>query len=278
MKLPPVSFEFFAPKTSEGHAKLAEVRKQLDVAQPEYFSVTYGAGGSSHDGTVQTVHEIHAEGRVVAPHISCIGASKDSVRALLDDYRQLGIKKLVALRGDLPSGYGLGGEFRYAADLVSFIRTHYGDAFEVWVAAYPEYHPQSRAAQSDIAHFVDKMNAGATGAITQLFYNSDAYFHFVDEVSARGLNVETHPIVPGIMPIQNFSKIARFAESSGAEIPRWISLKMLGFGDDTAAISSFGTEVVVNLVSQLSSVGCPGLHFYTLNQAGPTLKVLQELR
>jgi methylenetetrahydrofolate reductase (NADPH) len=274
MKLPPISFEFFAPKTPEGHAKLVEVRKQLDVAKPEYFSVTYGAGGSSHDGTLQTVRTIHAEGRQVAPHISCIGASKASVRELLDEYKSLGIKKLVALRGDLPSGYGLGGEFRYAADLVSFIRAHYGDAFEVWVAAYPEYHPQARAAQQDLSHFVDKMKAGATGAITQLFYNSDAYFHFVDEVSARGV---TQPIVAGIMPIQSFSKIHRFAESCGAEIPRWVTLKMQGLGDDTTAISQFGTEVVANLVSQLASVGCPGLHFYTLNQAGPTLSILKEL-
>jgi methylenetetrahydrofolate reductase (NADPH) len=278
MQLPPVSFEFFAPKTPEGHVKLADVRKQLDIAGPDYFSVTYGAGGSSHDGTVQTVHEIHAEGRVVAPHISCIGATKASVRALLDGYQQLGIKKLVALRGDLPSGYGLGGEFRYAADLVSFIRMHYGDAFEVWVAAYPEYHPQARSAQHDLQHFVDKMKAGATGAITQLFYNSDAYFHFVDEVAARGVDVDRHPIMAGVMPIHSFSKISRFAETCGAEIPRWISLKMQGFGDDTAATSAFGTQVVVDLVSQLVSVGCPGLHFYTLNQAGPTLSVLTGLR
>jgi methylenetetrahydrofolate reductase (NADPH) len=278
MKLPSISFEFFAPKTPEGHAKLAQVRAQLDVAKPEYFSVTYGAGGSSHDGTLQTVHAIHAEGRTVAPHISCIGATKATVRALLDGYAQLGIKKLVALRGDLPSGYGLGGEFRYATDLVQFIREHYGNRFEIWVAAYPEYHPQSRNAQQDLTHFVDKMKAGATGAITQLFYNSDAYYHFVDEVAARGIDAQQQPIVPGVMPIHNFSKIHRFAESCGAEIPRWITLKMQGLGDDNAAISAFGTEVVVNLVAQLASVGCPGLHFYTLNQAGPTLSVLEGLR
>jgi methylenetetrahydrofolate reductase (NADPH) len=275
MNLPPVSFEFFAPKTPEGHAKLAQVRKELDTAKPEYFSVTYGAGGSSHDGTLHTVQAIHAEGRSVAPHISCIGATKATVRALLDNYAQLGIKKLVALRGDLPSGYGLGGEFRYATDLVQFIRDQYADRFEIWVAAYPEYHPQSRNAQQDLSHFADKMKAGATGAITQLFYNSDAYFHFVDEVAARGV---TQPIVAGVMPIHNFSKIHRFAESCGAEIPRWITLKMQGMGDDNAAISAFGAEVVANLVSQLASVGCPGLHFYTLNQAGPTLSVLQSLR
>jgi methylenetetrahydrofolate reductase (NADPH) len=274
MKLPPKSFEFFAPKTPEGHAKLAQVRTQLDIAKPEYFSVTYGAGGSSHDGTLQTVHAIHAEGRTVAPHISCIGATKATVRALLDGYAQLGIQKLVALRGDLPSGYGMGGEFRYAADLVQFIRDQYGTQFEIWVAAYPEYHPQSKSAQHDLDHFAAKMQAGATGAITQLFYNSDAYFHFLDQVAARGVS---QPIVPGVMPIHSFTKIHRFAESCGAEIPRWISLKMQGLGDDETAVTAFGTEVVVNLVSQLASVGCPGLHFYTLNQAGPTLQVLQGL-
>jgi methylenetetrahydrofolate reductase (NADPH) len=196
------------------------------------------------------------------------------VRALLEGYAQLGIQKLVALRGDLPSGYGLGGEFRYAADLVQFIRDEYGNRFEIWVAAYPEYHPQSRSAQQDMAHFIDKMKAGATGAITQLFYNSDAYFHFVDALAAHGV---MQPIVPGIMPIHNFSKIHRFAESCGAEIPRWITLKMQGLGDDETAVAAFGAEVVVSLVSQLASVGCPGLHFYTLNQAQPTLRVLQDL-
>jgi methylenetetrahydrofolate reductase (NADPH) len=273
MQLPPISFEFFPPKTGEGRVKLAAARAELLTAQPEYFSVTFGAGGSTREGTLQTVAEIHNEGHTVAPHISCVGATRDSIRALLDEYRALGIKKVVALRGDLPSGYGGGGEFRHAIELVECIRTHYDAQFEIWVAAYPEYHPQSRSAQQDMAHFVAKMKAGATGAITQLFFNSDAYFHFCDEVQARGV---TQPIVAGLMPIDSFSSVARFCDRDGAEIPRWMRRKFEGFGDDAASVRAFATEIMQDLVAQVAGVGCPGIHFYTLNRAEPTLAVLRS--
>jgi methylenetetrahydrofolate reductase (NADPH) len=271
MQLPPISFEFFPPKTDDGRSKLAAVRARLLAAKPEYFSVTFGAGGSTREGTLQTAADIHAEGHKVAPHVSCVGATRDSIRQLLDEYQALGIRKLVALRGDLPSGYGIGGEFRHAIELVEFIRNQYNDLFEIWVAAYPEYHPQSRSAQDDLAHFVAKMKAGATGAITQLFFNSDAYFHFVDQVQTRGV---TQPIVAGIMPIENFSSVARFCDRDGAEIPRWMRRKFEGMGDDTASVRSFATQTVADLVTQLTTVDCPGIHFYTLNRAEPTLAVL----
>jgi methylenetetrahydrofolate reductase (NADPH) len=273
MQNTPISFEFFPPKTGEGRVKLAQARAQLLAAKPEYFSVTFGAGGSTRDGTLQTVADIHTEGHTVAPHVSCVGASRASIRALLDEYKALGITKLVALRGDLPSGYGMGGEFRHAIELVEFIREHYGQTFEIWVAAYPEYHPQARSAQDDLQHFAAKMRAGATGAITQLFFNSDAYFHFVDQVQALGV---IQPIVAGIMPIDSFSSVARFCDRDGAEIPRWMRRKFEGFGDDTASVRAFAAEVVADLVDQLTSVGCPGVHFYTLNRAEPTLAVLSR--
>ena len=274
MQLPPISFEFFPPKTDDGRSKLAAARARLLAAKPEYFSVTFGAGGSTREGTLQTAADIHAEGHKVAPHVSCVGATRDSIRQLLDEYQALGIRKLVALRGDLPSGYGIGGEFRHAIELVEFIRNQYNDLFEIWVAAYPEYHPQARNAQDDLVHFVAKMKAGATGAITQLFFNSDAYFHFVDQVQARGV---TQPIVAGIMPIENFSSVARFCDRDGAEIPRWMRRKFEGMGDDTASVRSFATQTVADLVAQLTTVDCPGIHFYTLNRADPTLAVLAVL-
>ena len=274
MQLPALSFEFFPPKTEEGRLKLAATRKRLLPAKPEYFSVTFGAGGSTREGTLQTVADIHAEGHTVAPHISCIGATRDSIRQLLETYHSLGIRKIVALRGDLPSGYGAGGEFRHAIELVEFIRNEYNDFFEIWVAAYPEYHPQARSVQDDLAHFVAKMKAGATGAITQLFFNSDAYFHFVNQVQAQGVS---QPIVAGIMPIENFSSVARFCDRDGAEIPRWMRRKFESMGDDASSIRSFATQTIADLVSQLASVGVPGIHFYTLNRAEPTLEILQAL-
>jgi methylenetetrahydrofolate reductase (NADPH) len=273
MNLAPISFEFFPPKTDEGRSKLAAARARLALANPEYFSVTFGAGGSTREGTLATVREIQAEGHRAVPHVSCVGSTRSGLISLLDEYRAMGITKLVALRGDLPSGYGIGGEFGHAADLVAFIRDQYGDAFEIWVAAYPEYHPQARSPKDDIDHFVAKMRAGATGAITQFFYNPDAYRHFCDTVSAKGVS---QPIMPGIMPIGSFSNISRFADSCGAELPRWMRLKLAGFGDDVVAIRAFATEVVAKLVHDLIAQGCPGLHFFTLNSAAPSLEILAK--
>ena len=268
------SFELFPPKTAEGAAKLREVRKQLGELKPHFFSVTFGAGGSTQEGTLSTVKEIIAEGYEAAPHLSCIGSTRESIAAVLNEYKASGIRHIVALRGDLPSGMAQAGEFKYASDLVAFIRAEHGDQFMIEVAAYPEYHPQSRHAQEDLKNFKRKIDAGADAAITQYFFNPEAYFHFVDEVTARGINV---PIQPGIMPIASFSQLARFSDACGAEIPRWIRRKMEGYGDDSASIRAFGLDVVTALCDRLLAGGAPGLHFYTMNQAGLTTTIWQRL-
>jgi methylenetetrahydrofolate reductase (NADPH) len=268
------SFEFFPPKTPEGEEKLRKARAQLAQLGPAFMSCTFGAGGSTQEGTLRTVLEMHREGHVAAPHISCIGSKRESIAALLDQYREAGIRRLVCLRGDLPSGMAVAGEFRYAADLVRFVRAHTGDWFHVEVAAYPEFHPQARRPADDLRHFKEKIDAGADSAITQYFYNADAYAHFVESVEALGVDVA---IVPGIMPINNFSQLARFSDTCGAEIPRWIRLRLESFGDDTASIRAFGLDVVTELCDRLLGLGAPGLHFYTLNQAGPTTTIWQRL-
>ncbi len=269
------SFEFFPPKTPEGADKLRAVRARLATVNPAFFSVTFGAGGSTREGTLATVLEIHGEGHAVAPHISCIGSTRAAVRELLQRYRDVGIRRLVALRGDLPSGAAGGaGDFRYANELVEFIRAETGDWFHIEVAAYPEYHPQARSPADDLANFVRKVRAGANSAITQYFYNSDAYFRFVDDVAALGCTV---PIVPGIMPITNYAQLARFSDACGAEIPRWIRKRLESFGDDRESIRAFGLDVVADLCEQLLAVDAPGLHFYTMNQAEPTLAIWQRL-
>jgi methylenetetrahydrofolate reductase (NADPH) len=270
----PVSLEFFPPKTPEGVDKLAQVRQQLYRLNPEYCSVTYGAGGSTQDGTLQTIRSILSEGKDAAPHFSCIGASKASVREQLQQFQDMGLKRIVALRGDLPSGYGGFGEFRYASDLVAFIREATGDHFHIEVAAYPEMHPQARNPQADLQAFVTKVKAGADVAITQYFFNSDAYFRFVDDADKAGVHI---PIVPGIMPITNASQLLRFSDACGAEVPRWIRSRLEGFGDDKASIQAFGLEVVVDLCDQLRCAGVPGIHFYTMNQAGPVLAICDQL-
>ncbi|MFN3415034.1 MAG: methylenetetrahydrofolate reductase [NAD(P)H] [Caldimonas sp.] len=270
----PVSLEFFPPKTPEGVVKLAAARAQLYALKPEYCSVTYGAGGSTQDGTLQTVQAILSEGVDAAPHFSCIGATRDSVRAQLAVFRQTGIRRLVALRGDLPSGYGSFGEFRHASDLVAFIRAETGDHFHIEVAAYPEVHPQARSPEADLQAFATKVRAGANAAITQYFFNSDAYFRFVDDVHKLGVDV---PIVPGIMPITNSSQLMRFSDACGAEIPRWIRLRLMAYGDDKASIQAFGLDVVSDLCDQLRTAGAPGLHFYTMNQAQATLQICERL-
>jgi methylenetetrahydrofolate reductase (NADPH) len=269
------SFEFFPPKTPEGADKLRAVRERLAALSPAFFSVTFGAGGSTREGTWNTVTEIAQAGLPVAPHISCIGTTRASVRELIGAYRQQGIRRLVALRGDLPSGAGSGGgDFRYANELVQFIRAETGDWFHIEVAAYPETHPQARSAQDDLANFARKVAAGANSAITQYFYNSDAYFRFVEDAQRLGADV---PIVPGIMPITNYTQLARFSDACGAEIPRWIRLRLQGYGDDRDSIRAFGLDVVTDLCEQLLSVGVPGLHFYTMNQTEPTLELWARL-
>ncbi len=268
------SFEFFPPQTPEGAQKLRITRKQLAQLKPAFFSVTFGAGGSTRDRTVDTVLEIQAEGYQAAPHVSCIAATKTTVREMLQRYRQAGIRRVVALRGDMPSGMVEAGEFRFANDLVAFIRQEFGSAFHIEVAAYPEYHPQARTAQEDLANFKRKVEAGADSAMTQYFFNPDAYFAFVDECQGADIRI---PIVPGIMPINRFSQLARFSDACGAEIPRWIRRKLEGFGDDSASIRSFGLDVVTQLCDRLLRGGAPGLHFYTLNQAGPTTTIWQRL-
>jgi len=269
------SFEFFPPKTPEGADKLRSARERLSALKPEFFSVTFGAGGSTREGTWNTVMEMHGEGHPVAPHISCIGTTRAEIAELLNGYRRAGIRRLVALRGDLPSGAAGGaGDFRYANELVEFIRSETGDWFHIEVAAYPEYHPQARSPADDLSNFLRKVKAGASSAITQYFYNSDAYFRFVDDAGALGCSV---PVVPGIMPITNFMQLARFSDACGAEIPRWIRRKLESFGDDRAAIRSFGLDVVTDLCEQLLVAGAPGLHFYTMNQAEPTLALWQRL-
>ena len=270
----PISFEFFPPNTPVGDDKLKAVVAELAAVQPEFFSVTYGAGGATRDKTLATVKDIAAMGHEAAPHLSCVGSTQDNIREILATYRAQGIRRLVALRGDLPSGTAVAGEFRYAADLIEFIRREQGGDWHIEVAAYPEYHPQQRYAKTDLAHFANKVKAGASSAITQFFFNSDAYFHFVDE--ARKLGV-TAPIVPGIMPIHNYAKIAQFAARDGIEIPRWMALKMEGYLDDAASVRAFGIEVVAGLCRRLIAGGAPGIHFYTLNQSALSLEICKRL-
>ena len=270
----PVSFEFFPPKTPEGIEKLRAVRQQLYALQPQFCSVTYGAGGSTQDGTLQAVQAILDEGQQGASHFTCVGASRDSVREKLALFQSMGVRRLVALRGDLPSGYGSMGEFRYAADLVAFIRAETGDHFHLEVAAYPEMHPQARSPEADLQAYAAKVKAGANSAITQFFFNADAYFRFVDEARKLGADV---PVVPGIMPITNASGLLRFADSCGAEVPRWIRLRLQGLGDDAAGIRAFGLDVVTHLCEQLLAAGAPGLHFYTMNQSTAVLEICRRL-
>ncbi len=268
------SFEFFPPNTPEGQEKLRATTLQLAQLKPKFFSVTFGAGGSTRDRTLSTVLDIRAMGHAAAPHISCIASTKASIREWLQRYKDQGIKHLVALRGDLPSGLAASGEFRFANELIEFIRQEFGDHFTIEVAAYPEYHPQAKNAQEDLQNFKRKIEAGADAALTQYFYNADAYYRFIDECDAMGLAI---PIVPGIMPIGRFSQLARFSDACGAEIPRWIRRKLEGYGDDTASIRAFGLDVVTALCDNLLQHGAPGLHFYTLNQAELTTTIWQRL-
>ncbi len=270
----PVSLEFFPPKTPEGAHKLQAVRQQLYALQPEFCSVTYGAGGSTQEGTFATVRAILAEGMDAASHFSCIGATRDSVREQLATLKAMGVRRLVALRGDLPSGYGLGGEFNYASDLVAFIRAETGNDFHIEVAAYPELHPQAKSPEADLQAFATKVRAGADSAITQYFYNADAYFRFVEDARQLGANV---PVVPGIMPIASSTQLLRFSDACGAEVPRWIRLRLQAYGDDTASIKAFGLDVVTQLCEQLRQGGAPALHFYTMNQSAATLEICQRL-
>lgn len=269
-----LSIEFFPPQTPEGAAKLRATTERLAVLQPEFFSVTYGAGGSTQERTFATVREIAAAGHQAAPHLSCIGSTREKIRAILDDFTATGVQRIVALRGDLPSGTGDPGEFRYANELVDFIRAETGDRFRIEVAAYPEWHPQARSPEDDLNAFVRKVEAGADSAITQYFYNPDAYFYFVDSAQARGVDV---PIVPGIMPINSFSKLARFSDSCGAEIPRWMRKRFEALGDDAAAIKALGLDIVTDLCETLLDGGAPGLHFYSMNQADLTLEIAARL-
>ncbi len=269
-----LSLEFFPPKTPEGVTKLAAVRSELYALKPAFCSVTYGAGGSTQDGTLQTVQAILNEGHAGAPHFSCIGADAATIRERLAQFKAIGVKRIVALRGDLPSGYGGFGEFRYASDLVAFIRAETGDHFHIEVAAYPEMHPQARSPQADLQAYATKVKAGADSAITQFFFNSDAYFRFVDDAYALGADI---PVVPGIMPITNASGILRFADSCGADMPRWIRLRLQSFGDDSASIKAFGLDVVTDLCDQLRTAGVPGLHFYSMNQSATVLEICRRL-
>jgi methylenetetrahydrofolate reductase (NADPH) len=270
----PISLEFFPPKTPEGSAKLRTVRQALYALKPEFCSVTFGAGGSTQEGTFATVAEILAEGVPAASHFSCVGATKATVRAQLATLQAMGVKRLVALRGDLPSGYGAGGEFQYASDLVAFIRAETGDAFQIEVACYPEIHPQAKSADADLNAFAIKAHAGANSAMTQYFYNADAYFRLVEDARKLGVAI---PIVPGIMPISSSNQLMRFSDACGAEIPRWIRLRLQGFGDDTASIKSFGLDVVTELCDKLVAGGAPSLHFYTMNQSAATLEICKRL-
>jgi methylenetetrahydrofolate reductase (NADPH) len=270
----PISFEFFPPKTPEGAAKLVNVRHELYALKPEFFSVTYGAGGSTQDGTLQQVQAILSEGFDAAPHFSCIGATRDSVRAQLAAFKAAGIRRMVALRGDLPSGHGTFGEFRYASELVAFIREETGDYFQLEVGCYPEVHPQAKSPEADLQAYVTKVRAGANSAITQYFYNSDAYFRFVDDAYKLGADI---PVVPGIMPIISSTQLMRFSDACGAEIPRWIRLRLQAFGDDTASIKAFGLDVVSDLCEQLLNGGAPSLHFYTMNQSQAVKQLVERI-
>jgi methylenetetrahydrofolate reductase (NADPH) len=272
--VPPISFEFFPPNTAVGSEKLKTVVAELAAVKPEFFSVTYGAGGSTREKTLATVKDIAALGFEAAPHLSCVGSTEAGIAEILDTYRAQGIHRLVALRGDLPSGTATVGDFRYANELIEFIRKTQGEDWFIEVAAYPEYHPQQRYARRDLEHFANKVRAGANSAITQFFFNPDAYFHFVDEVRQIGVEV---PIVPGIMPIHNYARIAQFAQRDGIEIPRWVALKMEGFMDDAASVRAFGIEVVTRLCERLIAGGAPGIHFYTLNQSALSLEICRRL-
>ena len=271
---PEISFEFFPPKTEEGVLKLRETRKQLALLNPKFFSVTFGAGGSTRDRTMDAVLEIQAEGFEAAPHISGISSSKDEILSLLQTYQSHGIQRLVVLRGDLPSGEVSSGDFAYASQLVTFIRAHTGNGFQIEVAAYPETHPEARSAGADLKHFKTKVDAGANAAITQYFYNADAYFQFVDQCQKIGIDI---PIVPGVMPIYNYTQLARFSNVCGAEIPRWLRLRLEDCGDDIASLRAFGLDVVTDLCEKLITGGAPGLHFYTLNQSGIISNIAERL-
>ncbi|MBC7437877.1 MAG: methylenetetrahydrofolate reductase [NAD(P)H] [Bdellovibrionales bacterium] len=270
----PISFEFFPPKTPEGAAKLRETRQALYAQKPEFCSVTFGAGGSTQEGTFSTVSEILGEGVGAASHFSCIGASKARVREQLATLKAMGVQRLVALRGDLPSGYGAGGEFHYASDLVAFIREETGDDFHIEVACYPEVHPQARSPEADLQAYAAKVRAGANSAITQYFYNSDAYFRFLEDSEKLGLQI---PIVPGVMPITSSTQLMRFSDACGAEIPRWIRLRLQAYGDDSTSIKAFGLDVVTDLCEQLRAGGVPGIHFYTMNQSAATLEICRRM-
>ncbi|MYM21415.1 methylenetetrahydrofolate reductase [NAD(P)H] [Duganella sp. FT135W] len=274
MDNPNFSIEFFPPKTAEGAEKLRVTRAKLSELKPKYFSVTFGAGGTTQRGTLDTVVEILAAGEDAAPHLSCVGGTRDSIREILTEFKAHNIKRIVALRGDLPSGYGAAGEFRYANELVEFIRQETGDWFHIEVAAYPEVHPQAKSPQDDLLAFERKVKAGANAAITQYFYNADAYFQFVEQTTKMGINV---PIVAGIMPITNYTQLMRFSDMCGAEIPRWVRLKLASFGDDSASIKAFGLDVVTGLCERLLQGGAPGLHFYSMNQAAATTALWQRL-
>jgi methylenetetrahydrofolate reductase (NADPH) len=265
------SFEFFPPKTAEGIANLRETRQALAQFNPEFFSVTFGAGGSTRDRTMDTVYEIQSEGFEAAPHISCISSSREEIRDLLQAYQAKGIKRLVALRGDIPSGEVSAGDFRYAADLVTFIRAETGDHFHLEVAAYPEFHPEARNPASDLRHLKNKIDAGANSIITQYFYNADAYFRFLDQCQTVGIHV---PIVPGIMPIYNITQLARFSTSCGAEIPRWLRMRLEEYADDVPSLQAFGIDVVTELCEVLQQYGVPSMHFYTLNRANLIAKII----
>jgi methylenetetrahydrofolate reductase (NADPH) len=271
---PEISIEFFPPNTAEGAEKLRATRDKLAALKPSFFSVTYGAGGSTRERTFATVKEIAAAGHEAAPHLSCVGSSRDSIREILQEYAAAGIRRIVALRGDLPSGAGAAGEFRYANELVEFIRAETGDRFCIEVAAYPEWHPQAKSPKDDLAAFKRKVDAGANSAITQYFYNVDAYLHFADAVRKLGVDI---PIVPGIMPIGSFSKLARFSDACGAEIPRWMRKTFESYGDDSDSIRAFGLDVVTRLCERLLAEGAPGLHFYSMNMAGPTTEICRRL-
>jgi methylenetetrahydrofolate reductase (NADPH) len=268
------SFEFFPPKTPEGMAKLRETRRQLAQLGPKFFSVTFGAGGSTRERTLETVLEIRAEGSEAAPHLSCISSSRDEIRTILAQYRQHGIRHVVALRGDLPSGEVAASDFRYASELVEFIRQETGDWFNIEVAAYPEFHPEAPSARADLAAFKRKVDAGANAAITQYFYNADAYFHFMEQCDAMNITI---PVVPGVMPIYNFAQLSRFSAICGAEIPRWLRVRMQDYGDDLPSVRAFGLDVVTELCDRLLNGGAPGLHFYALNQAGAVSTIWQRL-
>ncbi len=269
------SFEFYPPKTEEGAASLQVVYSKLAELKPDFFSVTFGAGGSTRDLTFDTVIDIQAKGIAAAPHLSCVASTKDNIRAILKDYQDNGISKIVALRGDLPSGMMSAGEFRYANELVEFIRQETGDYFQIHVAAYPEVHPQSASGIEDFKNFKRKVEAGADAAITQYFYNAEAYFYFLDSCEKNGVDI---PVVPGIMPITQYTQLFRFSEMCGADIPRWMRKRLEGFGDDRASIQAFGLDLVTNLCQRLLDNGAPGLHFYTMNQAAPTLAILANLQ